>query len=535
MSQNVYNSLNRALQRNDFDLARELLLTSTAEQPGDLVQLNLLVSLARRSKRVDARKMVRRLNEYFRKTKKPLIGAAKGWQYASILDKDFLAERQLPDSEHRHRDIESMPALSVEPRSAADILNHVATLNTPQSALNYLRNLSSHRSSLMNEDDFRGEKDQIIQSFLEASDEQSSSIAIIGAGPIGLLLAHALTLNLARKVEVLVIENRIHEQGWKKEYNRDWLTHILKSHFFGIVDERILTVFNCIGAGEYIGAPLNIAENLLFLGARSSGVRFMFRDDINVNNLGARHFDCIFDTTGGRIQWEEINEFHYKTDNEPGTLRLKLPATDNYGAGFKHFGITNSDPTGELIVELNRKQQYLYPSIGGAEIRVPMIKITRVPLDAAEGILNIVKGMNGDSKFYVWPGKLKPEVNEALILINVSWDVHRFLSNRISTSSKLSIVGPALLDQLEGKDHRLFLLLTNILDSTKSACNIEAPFVYEPRLRSNLAGEADLNGTPLYWVGDSLFNGHPKAGNGLSTNLEIVRNLHDIIVASVQG
>ena len=57
-----------------------------------------------------------------------------------------------------------------------------------------------------------------------------------------------------------------------------------------------------------------------------------------------------------------------------------------------------------------------------------------------------------------------------------------------------------------------------------SQIKIEQPFEYCPYINLN-AGSGLLSGKRVFPVGDSLFCGHPKLGNGLGSHLPIINEL----------
>ena len=53
---------------------------------------------------------------------------------------------------------------------------------------------------------------------------------------------------------------------------------------------------------------------------------------------------------------------------------------------------------------------------------------------------------------------------------------------------------------------------------------IHKPFRYEPYINLN-AGSGFLNGRHVFPIGDSLFCGNPKVGNGLGLHLKFINSL----------
>ena len=61
---------------------------------------------------------------------------------------------------------------------------------------------------------------------------------------------------------------------------------------------------------------------------------------------------------------------------------------------------------------------------------------------------------------------------------------------------------------------------------------IEKPFKYRPHINLNVASGL-LNAKPIFPIGDSIFCGHPKMGNGLGMHLpfikELIQKMNDVI------
>ena len=66
------------------------------------------------------------------------------------------------------------------------------------------------------------------------------------------------------------------------------------------------------------------------------------------------------------------------------------------------------------------------------------------------------------------------------------------------------------------------------LDNSKKI-KIENAFSYEPYININ-AGLGNLYGNRIFPVGDSLFSGNPKVGNGLGVHLNFINHLVEQII-----
>ena len=64
-----------------------------------------------------------------------------------------------------------------------------------------------------------------------------------------------------------------------------------------------------------------------------------------------------------------------------------------------------------------------------------------------------------------------------------------------------------------------------------SLIKVEKPFSYLPYINLN-AELGHFNGKRIFPVGDSLFCGHPKVGNGLANHLKFINNLVEKIATA---
>jgi len=59
--------------------------------------------------------------------------------------------------------------------------------------------------------------------------------------------------------------------------------------------------------------------------------------------------------------------------------------------------------------------------------------------------------------------------------------------------------------------------------------SIESPFKYSPYVNLN-STSGSLHGKRVFPIGDSLFCGHPKMGNGLGRHLPLINDLLEKII-----
>ena len=146
-------------------------------------------------------------------------------------------------------------------------------------------------------------------------DADTVNIIVIGAGPVGLLLANALSNpggvrppgGGRVRTRVLVFENRVvksGQEGRKRPYTRDWPTELHTPYFDagGGADPRISSFFRLIFEEDYATVPIYAIETLLLLSNRDRGVRFIYGDygDYADALAGVRKA-IVFDATGHRL------------------------------------------------------------------------------------------------------------------------------------------------------------------------------------------------------------------------------------------
>jgi hypothetical protein len=240
------------------------------------------------------------------------------------------------------------------------------------------------------------------------------------------------------------------------------------------VDTRVVSILNKIGANPYIGAPINMVENLLLIAARASGVQFLFDSPVDWNLIDK--FDLVFDASGGNINWFQVGEYKpSKYQKNANSLRAKIHKKEALGEGYSNSGITNFGHSPEFSIDLKAGSDLQYwPTFDDDSIEVPMLKITSLPSEIDSNIISYIRLNNEDSKFYLWPGNLKPPINESLLLVNLSSKVFDFFKCNIISSQPMD---KTLFSDgfLEREDTRLAVILKK-LSELYGTFTIQPPF-----------------------------------------------------------
>eukprot|EP00977_Amphora_coffeiformis_P014616 scaffold4102_cov168-Amphora_coffeaeformis.AAC.5 len=132
------------------------------------------------------------------------------------------------------------------------------------------------------------------------------NIVIIGAGPVGLFLANALsTISVLtfgkRKIRVVMFENRIHENGFKNAYSRNWISE-LHTEYMQSLDPMLKRLFEIIHWPGFYRIPIHTTETLFLLSNRYRGIKFLYDDLQNyMDVLKEAPNLVVFDATGHRM------------------------------------------------------------------------------------------------------------------------------------------------------------------------------------------------------------------------------------------
>lgn len=363
------------------------------------------------------------------------------------------------------------------------------------------------------------------QRALRESDAPSSAgqqtIVVVGAGPIGLLAALTLRKFADESVCIQVVEKRSDRSGYKEPYSRDWLTHLAFELFAPLVPADVMHIIERLGR-ERCGLPINLIESLLLLAARRAGVRFSLSDGEKLDTTGMAPVALLLDASGG--QWREA----VASETPSAPQQVSWSAARQHGAAFVQSGYPAAIDHGPLSTQLVVQDDYAYPVNKGRPLQLAMVKITGIPATFQQALRQAVTPHNADHKFYIWRGNMPPELNELLVIVKLSRAELRTLGELYSpTDDTLSV--DQVLANARGLSQRLTKLMQRIrtLDSARVMPAVQRPFIYTPRWLAVPQHAYAWRETPVIKLGDSVYNGNPVSGNGLTghmTQLIVVHN-----------
>ena len=469
------------------------------------------------------------IEEFYKNSKSIILSkAVQGWFFTNSFDNYFMEKKSSRSDINIRKftlkkDIVHIPIVNKEhsfnARQTIDYLNIEGNIVEKFKKLKGL--IKSNNLNLIN-DSFGHDIDNDIFNVQQNTfNDQGLNIVIIGAGVSGLFLANIIKNTLGREVNVLILDNRSNKKNTRKPFNREWLTHIPSHIVQKYTSPNIKKLVECFGTNGLIGVPINILESILMLSCKDQGVKFYFSPKLDYSKLNSKFISFFFDATGGRL----IDCEYFPTN--PTEIDIQVP---NTVMDFKYTGLNqlHNFPTSKpyhLNIKLKASGAYHFPYIGNSKIYTHMFKVIGIPENLMKEVLDFIKPLNTINLFYAWNGALKDEINEGLVLINLTNKENDLLNSRIYNSMNLKTFLKTNVDILSSLDRNIisFIQMLTTLD-INSLIRVEKPFSYLPYINLN-AGLGHFNGKRIFPIGDSLFCGHPKVGNGLANHLKFINDL----------
>lgn len=409
------------------------------------------------------------------------------------------------------------------------------------------------------------------------------NVVVLGAGPVGLALANALTELEHRgslwgvaqgsshtkrplfRAKVAIFENRVVHSGHKKAYERKWITHMMMKHLDGVVDQRVAKLVSSINFEHDYGPidvpsnvdivtfPLNMLETILLLSNRERGVRLIYDDYRQFEEyLTAIPNVVVIDASGHRLK--PLQKAPATGPSAPSVWPQEPQGLREFLEDEFRLVSTNEFPLKPVHW---RKKNVVYPvlSATGDPYTAQFLKITHVPHSLNDRLDEIAGDFRGASPlcndenapqwcgpYFRWPCEYRTDVlrrlqtaqNVSLQVIIVSLTLTQTitLQELISTygHEKIAQLGAIPPSTYSGDD--LGQALSNLLRTLASqqTSRQEARlslYTYDAYAYATpKTMDAALGGiVPLYRLGDSLLSGDANAGTGLRTHFSMIRDL----------
>ncbi|MBI3223105.1 MAG: tetratricopeptide repeat protein [Nitrosomonadales bacterium] len=451
-----------------------------------------------------------------------------GWLFAALIDHRFIDGSLVRHAVRRHAPAwRSVPEPADVEQAATGHLERIAGIADPVAQYAALEELTMLNTPSLTRDSFPGvEGNQLAHDIRQLFSAGRLNLVIVGAGPVGLLLASALKCALHQEVNVLLVESRISSPHHKLSYERRWITNVKLSLLQGLVEPSLAGILANVGDSTYMGCTVNVLESLLLLSCRRMGVKFLFADRGDLSFIEDSRVQLVFDASGNRFQpaaWpgspEQIAVHH---DIETSLLGSK-------NANIAKYGIQAHASEDSRSITLGSHGNLSFPLYKGSPVRLAMMKLIHIPAHFYGALVNYVSRHNEDNKYYVWPGTLQEAINQVIVIINLSKAEYDYLcgAHEFPLSLAEAIKIEAFRAALDARTAAILELLAAHASEDEQIA-IDAPFLFEPYL-VNCATPDRLYGRPLIRVGDSIYNGNVKCGNGMGSHFQHVRHIQTVL------
>lgn len=456
--------------------------------------------------------------------------ALKGWAYALVVDHHYInsnfQKNQISKPSKNRQFDENALTSGHDPAVYFQIIKQIKDL---RERFTYLNQLTREQTHSVLADSFATTPDEDLEAETQQIfSDKAINVVILGAGLSGLALANMLKNTFEDKINILVLENRVDAPHFKKPYTRQWLSNIPITFLLGVMDKELTDVLASLGTNGYIGAHINIFETLMLLSCKRLGVKFLFRKSGDISFLKDVPLDIVFDATGNRFRQVTLDSFPNK---QIVTKNAEISVSRELAKGYAGFGITPEPCQDIEQIDLLAADNLLVPSYNQEPIKTAMIKITGIPISLKDALFSSIQHSNYDNRFYLWPGTLQHEINQALLIVNLTPSEFEVLQEYIQAPISLAVFMDHFSDW-EILDKRFLEMLQRLARDVprEFQVKLEPPFLYEPYMLGYPQKWERIYGAPLIRIGDSIYNGHVKCGNGIGSHLPQIRYIHDALL-----
>ncbi len=445
--------------------------------------------------------------------------SALGWQYFADYDSEFLTKEMSSNIQNSLNTKDEIEILSnktipdVMSYDAKNVIQYLSKFTIAKELYMKLEEIINLKHPVIIDENFKK-----IKNIVNQNCDFQTNFVFLGGGITSLFLANILKSNLKNKVNITIFDNRIKSKGRRKAFDRNWLTHLDIHNFTVMLDDEINLILNKFVKKNLIGLPLKFLEAILMIFCKEKGINFIFNENLNFSSLDYLNIDFFIDGTGGRISKfytnnSIVNDLDLEYKGNPTNFTIAGIPRKIYSSNIYNF-------------KLKKNGNLQIPTYKGKNIESFMFKITGIPSKFCNNFLKLISNKNKDNLFYIWNGNLPSEINELLMFINLDkfqfTMLKKILVNKVNPIKFLKII----MDNNILLDIRIINLI-NILSELNLNCKsiiIEPPYDYSPYINP-VNRISYINNIPLLPIGDSIFCGHPKVGNGLNFHLKFINNL----------
>ncbi len=476
--------------------------------------------------------LIQGIAEFYKHNQETLVSnATRGWQFALDFDCHYVQSGEKEKIKNLTSPGNTLNEFIREPFSKdelADKTDIIKTISQIPSLVDRYRKIKeliyTHHTMLTHNFPDHSNTASSLGQKLNAFTHENLNIVIIGGGITGLFLANVLKNCFHSKINIMVIDNRSHRSGIRETFDRNWLTYIPFQELQKHTATDIQSLIKCFSQGDMTSVPINVLESLLSISCRKLGVFFHFSPDIRNVDLDNDNISFYIDATGGRLKQSNILQAN---DINVSTSRISFP---NFYGGLNVIKKNTASHENKNEYYLKAIGAYHFPYFKGTKIELKMMKLTGIPADSADRILKFISGNNGDNLFFLWKGNLHKSINEAMVFINLTKKTEKKFLTLLPRQANLKEFVKTHFSDISDLDKRILGIFTIII--SEPACQkvvIERPFSYSPYFRFTDQIQT-FNEKYIFPIGDSIFPGHPKLGNGLSFHLKFINMLVDIFI-----
>ena len=468
---------------------------------------------------------------------KTLISAAEGWFFSASFDSHYLIDKDPEKVMHFNPNANSILNKICESDSTKfnkdqnnNYLKQLDYENNLVDKFSMLRKIAQSTNSHLLKDSFKEfESDEKQLDLEKYFDGNSINVVILGGGICGLFLANILKYKLGSKVNVLIFENRVKRPHLRMPFDRSWLTNVRASDLTRNNPKEISELLKGFGKNGYVGLPINLIETILGLSCRKNNIYFLFLKQLPVTLLQDPRIDFYFDATGGRFN----GYIPGGIINSGLTVNFPLSKLEMANSGYTQKINLPRSGENKLRFDLNPNGYRHYPSFEKQRIFNLMLKIISVPMTTMRILNDYINDIQNNNLIYLWEGVLKNEINEGMVLINLGLQDAKQLMAVIDRESNLNDFLKDNRSTVSNLEKRVSEMLFWIDENEKhKRLKICRPFLYSPHFNLD-QGLSIYNKRKCFPVGDSIFNGNPKLGNGLAHHFLFMNELVEFIESKV--
>jgi hypothetical protein len=549
--------------------AKKLLFEISCQLPNQEHASQLMAEISRKQKFKPTSQFKTQFSSlYLTMAQSQISTAMNGWLYAAAIDQNYLSnskpeitrQRQVKkqrsaaespelaianeieieieiENSIKERNDSAPISLELKDDSPETFFAKLASIEGISARWQWINQFIAKPSKLLCSDSYVGSSKSEIQKRLNNSPSKDLSLVIVGAGCTGLALANTCKRYFGKRIDILLIEPRVQKSHQKQVYSRNWLTNLGLAMLKPIIEPQVYQVLAEFGQEPYAGTNIALLESLLLISCKQQGVKFLFDADYSLDFVSPKTTHILVDATGGR--WP-ANLSSHPTQGValPSSERqsIDIPNLEHLAKGFTDFGVHADVLSPDFSLSLVYDDRRLVPHVRIADkpeqkLLSHLVKVAGIRPSEATQIKDRLLKDNPQNRFYLWPGRMKDQFNEALLLVNISAEECEHLAYLIPYKIDLSTFLKSAEASADPIAHSLRSLILEILpESSISTARIEPPFQYAPYFCAPQECITQFQSVPFIKIGDSLFNGHPKVGNGLGAHLKFVARIRDMLL-----